>query len=368
MSARRTIAVMTGGGDAPGLNAAIRAIVKRGVSVLGWRVIGVEHSFDGLFADPPGVSDLGREDVRGILRRGGTILGTTNRGDPFAFECDDGVVRDVSHEVVERLAKLGVEGLIGIGGDGTQSICARLAERHGLKVVGVPKTIDNDIRATDATFGFDTAVAYATDAVDRLHTTAEAHDRVMVVEVMGRHAGWIALESGVAGGADVVLIPEIPFRFEPVIAKVTRRRVRRRGFSIIVVAEGAAPAGGEIITHQVAGGAVKLGGMGQFVAEEIGRRTSLDTRITVLGHLLRGGTPTHVDRLLATRFGNHAVDLVLANRWGRMVAIRDGAITDVPLTDAASGYRSVDPECDLVRAARGMGIVFGDEPDEGVLG
>ncbi len=366
MTAPRTIGIMTGGGDAPGLNAVIRVVVKRGVTNLGWRVLGIEHSFDGLFADPPGVKALGRDDVRGILRRGGTILGTTNRGDPFAFEGEDGVVRDVSAETVARLQGLGCEGLIGIGGDGTQSICARLSERHGLKVVGVPKTIDNDILATDATFGFDSAVAYATDAVDRLHSTAEAHDRVMVVEVMGRHAGWIALEAGVAGGADIVLIPEIPFRMEPVIAKVLRRRIRRRGFSIIVVAEGAVPAGGQIFEQKVSGGsAVKLGGAGRFVSEEIARRTGLDTRYTVLGHLLRGGTPSHADRILATRFGNHAVDLVLENRWGRMVAMQQGRITDVPIADVARGFRTIDPGADLVRAARGVGIVFGDENEDG---
>jgi phosphofructokinase-like protein len=365
MSATRTVALMTGGGDAPGLNAVIRAVVKRGVTSLGWRVLGIEYSFDGLFADPPGVKELGRDDVRGILRRGGTILGTTNRGDPFSFPNEDGTMRDVSRETVERLAKLGCEGLIAIGGDGTQGICARLAEQYGLKVIGVPKTIDNDILATEATFGFATAVSFATEAVDRLHTTAEAHDRVMVVEVMGRHAGWIALECGVAGGADAILIPEIPFRMEPIVAKVLRRRVRRRGFSIIVVAEGATAAGGQVFEQAVSGGtAVKLGGVGRFVAEEIARRTSLDTRFTVLGHLLRGGNPTHEDRLLATRFGSHAVDLVLANRWGRMVAVRDGRITDVPLADVARGYRTVDPSCDLVRAARGVGIAFGDESDD----
>jgi 6-phosphofructokinase 1 len=369
VTATKTVALMTGGGDAPGLNAVIRAVVKRGVTGLGWRVLGIEHSFDGLFADPPGVTELGRDDVRGILRRGGTILGTTNQGDPFAFAGDDGVVRDVSAEVVARLNRLGCEGLIGIGGDGTQSICQKLAERHGLKVVGVPKTIDNDILATDATFGFDTAVAYATEAVDRLHTTAEAHDRVMVVEVMGRHAGWIALEAGVAGGADVVLIPEIPFRIEPIVAKVLRRRTRRRGFSIIVVAEGATPHGGQAFEQKVSGGsAVKLGGAGRFVAEEIARRTGLDTRYTVLGHLLRGGTPSHNDRLLATRFGNHAVELVLQGRWGRMVAIQGGKMTDVPLAEVARGTRTVDPQCDLLRAARGVGVVFGDETDGGVPG
>ncbi len=360
--AKRTLAVMTGGGDAPGLNAVIRAVVKRGVTVNGWRILGIRHSFDGLYEGPEGVIDLNRDHVRGILRLGGTILGTTNSGDPFNYTLPDGARGDLAAETVKRLKELGVEGLIAIGGDGTHDICARLARDYGLKVIGVPKTIDNDILATDMTFGFDTAVAYATDAVDRLHTTAESHDRVMVVEVMGRNAGWIALASGVAGGADVVLIPEIPFSMDAVIAKVLRRRKARRGFSIIVVAEGAKEAGGGLHTQIMkASGAVKLGGIGRHVAEAVAERTGIETRFTVLGHLLRGGTPTAFDRLLATRFGNAAVELAERDAWNRMVAMKDGRITSVPLESVAGGTRSVDPACDLVAAARGMGIAFGDE-------
>jgi ATP-dependent phosphofructokinase / diphosphate-dependent phosphofructokinase len=366
VTAPRTIAVMTGGGDAPGLNAVLRAVVKRGATALGWRVLGIENSFDGLFAAEGGVRELGREDVRGILRRGGTILGTTNRGDQFAYPVEGGGTKDVSAEVAARLRALGCEGVVAIGGDGTQTICAKIARAHGLKVVGVPKTIDNDIKATELTFGFDTAVAFATEAVDRLHTTAESHDRVMVVEVMGRHAGYIALHAGVAGGADAILVPEIPYRAEPIVAKVLRRRTRKRGFSIVVVAEGARPIGGDAATKTTASGAVKLGGAGALVADAIARRTGIDTRVIVLGHLLRGGTPTAFDRVLATRFGNRAVDLVASGSWGRMVAMVEGRITDVPLEDAADGFRTLDPDDDLIRAARGVGVVFGDEPDDAV--
>jgi 6-phosphofructokinase 1 len=359
---RRTIAIMTGGGDAPGLNAVIRAVVKRGVSVNGWRVIGIKHSFDGLFTDPPGIVDLNRDRVRGILRFGGTILGTTNTGNPFQYGPDGD---DRSAETVERLRRIGCEGLIAIGGDGTQTICSRLSKERGLRVVGVPKTIDNDINATEQCFGFDTAMAYATDAVDRLHSTAESHDRVMVVEVMGRHAGWIALAAGIAGGADAVLIPEIAFTLEPVIAKIHRRQEVHRGFSIVVVAEGAIPAGGQAFMEKTFNsGTLKLGGVGRWVAEQIARRTSIETRYTVLGHLLRGGAPTAHDRLLASRFGNHAVELVEADHWGRMVAVVGGRITDVPIEEASRGFRAVDPRGDMVSTARGMGIVFGDESAE----
>jgi ATP-dependent phosphofructokinase / diphosphate-dependent phosphofructokinase len=361
---QRSIAIMTGGGDAPGLNAVIRAVVKRGVSVLGWRVIGIRNSLDGLFTDPPGIIELNRDHVRGILRFGGTILGTTNTGNPFQYG-PKGARSDRSAEVVDRLRLIGCEGLIAIGGDGTMSICDRLAKEHGLKVVGVPKTIDNDISATEQCFGFDTAMAYATDAVDRLHTTAEAHDRVMVVEVMGRHAGWIALGSGIAGGADAILIPEIPFRLEPVIAKIHRRKAVHRGFSVVVVAEGAMPVGGEAFMEKTFGsGTLKLGGIGCHVAEQIATLTRIETRYTVLGHLLRGGAPTAYDRLLSTRFGSHAIELVDQKRWGRMVAFVGGELSDVPLEQAASGYRAVDPSGDLVETARGMGIVLGDETAE----
>jgi phosphofructokinase-like protein len=363
MPKSKTVAIMTGGGDAPGLNAVIRAVVKRGVSSLNWRVLGLEDSFDGLLEIPRRVRELHRNSVRGILTRGGTILGTTNHGNPFAFTDAEGRPFDRSAEAVAILRELGCEGLIAIGGEGTMGICARLMIEHGLPVVGVPKTIDNDIPGTELTFGFDTAMAFATEAVDRLHATAESHERVMVLEVMGRHAGHLALGAGVGGGADVILVPEIPFRLEPIVAKIRRRKEFRRHFSIVVVAEGALPAGGAAKTKANPGGQKhSLGGMGQFVAEEIATRTGLETRCTVLGHLQRGGTPTPFDRVLASRMGNAAVELVMAGRFGRMVAIVNGAMSDIAMADLqASTCRPIQVEGDLVRTARGMGIVFGDE-------
>ena len=354
----KTIAIMTGGGDAPGLNAVIRAVVKRGVSGLGWRVLGITDSFDGLMTDPKGIRSLDRDDVRGILRMGGTILGTTNRGNPFEWEGRG----DCSAEMATVLRSYGVEGLIGVGGDGTLGICYELMKRTGVPVIGVPKTIDNDVPFTDVTFGFDTAMSYAAEAVDRLHTTAESHERVMVLEVMGRDSGALALHSGTAGGADVILIPEIPFEMEPVIAKVSRRSAQHRNFSIVVVAEGAAQVGGEALYEAGPSGRVHLGGIGRLVAEKIAAATGLDTRYIVLGHLQRGGSPTPTDRILATRFGSHAVELVEAGRWGRMGAMGDGKMDSVPLDAVGvAPARSVPVAGDLMRAARGVGIVFGDE-------
>ena len=352
----RTIAIMTGGGDAPGLNAVIRAVVKRSVTQLGWKVLGIEDSFDGLFEEPLGVHSMDRDTVRGILRLGGTILGTTNRGNPFDAP-------DRAAEVTRRLRALGVDGLIACGGEGTMGICWRLMRETGMPVIGVPKTIDNDIPFTDVTFGFDTAMSYATDAVDRLHTTAEAHERVMVLELMGRHAGFLALHAGVAGGADVILIPEIPFRLDAVLGKLQRRSLKKRVFSIVVVSEGARPDGGDLFYRSDSGpGSLKLGGVGRYVAEEIARRTPFDTRFIVLGHLQRGGSPTAFDRILATRCGNHAVDLALANHWGRMVAVVDGRMSSVPLEAVGEApARQVTPDDDTLLAARGLGIVFGDE-------
>lgn len=364
MNTRKTIAVMTGGGDAPGLNAVIRAIVKQGVTQLGWRVIGLEDSFDGLLESPMRFIDFDRDQVRGILTMGGTILGTTNHGDPFTFKTPDGKTTDRSGEVMERLKLLGVEGLIAIGGDGSMAICSRLMRDHGLPVIGVPKTIDNDIPGTEITFGFDTAAAFATEAVDRLHATAEAHERVMVLEVMGRHAGHLALASGLGGGADVILIPEIPFRWEPVLGKLMRRRAHKRHFSIVVVAEGASPHGGAILQRVNPGGSRSLGGIGEHVADEIARRTGLETRCTVLGHLQRGGTPTPHDRVLASRMGHHAVELVRSGAWGQMVAVRESRMESVDmawLLTQTSRQLSLDD--DGIATARALGICFGDESE-----
>lgn len=363
MSTKKRIGILTGGGDCPGLNAVIRAAVKHGVSELGWEMVGIHDSFNGLLTTPYDTVNLVRDSVRGILSKGGTILGTTNRGDPFSFpmKSHDGTVTlvDRSQDLLEAMRILEIHGLICIGGDGTMRIAHRLSQL-GVKVVGVPKTIDNDIAATDVTFGYNTAVQVAVDAVDRLHSTAESHDRVMVAEVMGRDCGWIALNAGMSGGADVILLPEIPYDIQKVCDKVRRRQAAGRFFSIVVVAEGAAPAGGEAsYIGETVGGMARLGGIGHRVAEEIHQHTQLDTRVTVLGHLLRGGTPSAFDRLLATRFGSAAVRLVQEEGWGRMVAVRGDAIESVELEDAISNLKRVDPHGEIVETARALGIEFG---------
>jgi 6-phosphofructokinase 1 len=349
---------MTGGGDAPGLNAVIRAVVKSAAHH-NLETIGLEDSFDGLIR-PDRWRLLGPSDVTGILRIGGTILGTTNRGNPFAY--DTGAAKtDYSARCVEMFHQMDMDALVVIGGDGTLAIAHRFYTM-GIPIVGVPKTIDNDIVETTNTFGFDTAVSFATEAIDRLHTTAEAHHRVMVVEVMGRYAGWIALYAGVAGGADVVLIPEIPFSMDRIVDRiVTRERFGAR-FSIVVVAEGAKPVGGKVSVVREASGEYveRLGGIGARVAAEIEKHTSKETRYVVLGHLQRGGAPTSFDRTLATRFGARAVELILEGRFGHMVAFHPPDIAAVPLEKIVGRTRNVPLDFDVVRTARAMGISLGD--------
>lgn len=357
------IGVLTGGGDCPGLNAVIRAIVKTAVEQYGWRVIGIEDGFDGLLVNR--TRPLLIEDVRGLLPRGGTILGTTNRGNPFSFHVQVGnhiETRDRSDEVVANFYALGLDALVVIGGDGSLKI-AREMMAKGLPIVGVPKTIDNDITGTDLTFGFDTALVTATEAIDKLHTTAESHHRAMVVEVMGRNAGWIALEAGIAGGADAILIPEIPFRYDALQAMVEQRDKMGRKFSIIVVAEGAVPVGGKEIYQEStpAGGLPRLGGIGALVAAELEHRTGREARTLVLGYLQRGGSPDPFDRLLATRFGAAAVHLIANREFGKMVALHGWRVAAFPIADAVGQLKRVPPDGELVRAARDMGIVFGDE-------
>lgn len=352
---RHKVAINTGGGDCPGLNAVIRAVVKRGRISHDWEIIGIEDSFDGLLSEPQRTRELTRDSIAGALTRGGTLLGSTNRGNPFDFE-RDGKRADFSQHVADSIARLGCEGLIALGGDGSMAICNELTRKTDLKVVGVPKTIDNDLMGTDETFGFNSAVEFATLAVDRLHSTAESHDRIMVLEVMGRDAGFIALHCGVAGGADAILIPELPFDMQRVADTILERKRLGRWFSIVVVAEGAKPISGE--PTYVEG--KRLGGIGHTVAEELSRLTGFESRCTVLGHLQRGGIPTPYDRILATRLGNHAVDLVEAGEWNRMVVIRNDVVTSIPLEEAVGATRGVDPDHDLVRTARGIGIVFGD--------
>ncbi len=356
------IGILSGGGDAPGLNAVIRAVVKTAVFKYGWEVIGILDGFEGLLP-PPKTRQLTSWNTRGILFVGGTILGTTNRGNPFAHKTVVGgreIVEDVSATVVNNIKDLGLEVLVVIGGDGTLKIGHGLY-KLGVPVIGVPKTIDNDLMATHVTFGFQTAVDTATDALDKLHTTAESHQRVIVLEVMGRYAGWIALHAGIAGGADVILIPEIPFSPEKLCEKLLERKKAGSHSSIVVVAEGAKPLGGEMaVREKTADGYVlRLGGMGEIVGAEIGKRTGFEVRVTVLGHLQRGGSPCPYDRLLATRYGAAAVELISQKKFGEMVSFQPPVITSVPLEKAISSLRLVDPDGELVKIAEGLGVSFG---------
>jgi 6-phosphofructokinase 1 len=360
MPAIKKIGVLTGGGDAPGLNAVIRAVVKAAYNA-GVEVLGLEDSFDGLiYADK--ARPLTPHDVTGILRRGGTVLGTVNRGNPFAtpITTSDGTF-NYAERVMEMFHRTGLDALVCIGGDGTLSISYEFYTK-GIPLVGVPKTIDNDIVGTNSSFGFDTAVSFATDAIDRLHTTAEAHRRIIVVEVMGRYAGWIALHSGVAGGADVILIPEIPYDVDKVAQCIRNRDAWGARFSIVVVAEGAHPAGGSVSLLQEASGSQpeRLGGAGIRVARELEARTGKETRHVVLGHLQRGGEPTAFDRTLATRLGGKAVELLLAGQFGKMVANHPPDIVPVPLGDVVGKTRTVPLHYDLLHTARALGVSFGD--------
>ena len=354
------IGVLTSGGDCPGLNAVIRAVVCSATN-LGWEVLGFTDGYEGLLC-PVRYRILDERGVAGILSHGGTILGTTNRG-RFAAKIKKGEKARIPSEVIDEakstLDGLGVEALVCIGGDGSLSTSLQLGEA-GINVVGVPKTIDNDLSATAMTFGFDSAVACVTDALDRLHTTATSHRRVMVVETMGRHAGWIALHGGVSGGADAILIPEIPFHYGK-LADFVRNRFSEGALScMIVVAEGAVPAGGELVTKEGGGSETLLGGIGNIVASEIGARTGRDTRAVVLGHLQRGGQPTTIDRILGTRFGVGAVELIRQKKFGHMVSYQNYQIGAVPIAEAVGELRRVPPDSQTVSAAREVGIYFGD--------
>ncbi len=359
----RKIGVLTGGGDCPGLNAVIRAVVKTAIKEYRLSVVGFENGFGGLIQNK--ARELTLNDVVGILPRGGTILGTTNRDNPFHYPMlikGERVFRDVSDRVVENTNIHGIDALIVIGGDGSLNIGKEIFENKGLPVVGVPKTIDNDLSATDQTFGFDTALNTATEAIDKLHTTAESHHRVMVLEVMGRYAGWIALEAGLAGGADVILIPEIPYSMDKIIAKINDRRDHGKLFSIVVAAEGAKPIGGEMVVGRRLEDnfeSIRLGGIGNIVAKQIEEETGMESRVTVLGHLQRGGTPTAFDRILATRYGAGAVNLVMEGGFGKMVCLRTPNIESVPLGEAVGELRMVPVDGDIVRITRQIGICLG---------
>jgi phosphofructokinase-like protein len=357
------IAISTGGGDAPGLNAVIRAAVLSAIN-RGWDVLGIKRGFAGLMGEDE-VIPLTKQSVRGIAHLGGTILRTTNHGNPFHYprKRADGTYgeEDRSDELIANAKALGIDAMISIGGDGSLSIAQRLCDK-GVNIVGVPKTIDNDVSGTITTFGFDTAVNTALEAIDKLHTTAESHDRVMVMEVMGRDTGFIALHSGLAGTADVILIPEIPYDIDKVCDKIRSRDRNGRQFSIVVVAEGAFPVGGRasIMGASLPGQAKRVGGIAEVIAQQISERTGKETRSLVLGHLQRGGMPTGYDRLLATRFGGAAVKAIAEKKWGHMVALQSPHIVAIPIREVLKEQKKVDPNHDVVETARATGISFGD--------
>ncbi len=358
----KRIGILTGGGDCPGLNAVIRAVAKAAMGG-GMEVIGIEDGYLGLIENRMRV--LSYSDVSGILTQGGTILGSCNKANPSQYSVPDGdkwVVKDVRDQVVQHYNDAGLDAMVVIGGDGTMSGAAKLIPR-GLNIVGVPKTIDNDLMCTDLTFGHFTAVMTATEAIDKVHSTASSHHRVMVVELMGRYAGWLTLHAGLASGSDIILIPEIPFSIDKVIETCLRRSKVGKGFTIIAVGEGAMPQGGEMIVDHIVENSpdpIRLGGVGKFIANEVEKLSGLDTRSIVLGHIQRGGSPTPVDRILATQFGYEAFKLLDSGQFGRLVVRQKGEITSVPIGDVADKVRTVPLDSPLIEAARAVGTCFGN--------
>ncbi len=363
MGRKKRIAILTGGGDCPGINAVIRAITKKAILEADMEVIGIEDGYHGLVENR--YRTLHYDDVSGILTLGGTILGTSKIANPYRYPIKvKGKLRfkNLSKKALQNLDALGVEALICIGGDGTLGIAYQLL-KDGIPVIGVPKTIDNDLRGTDITFGFDSAVFIATEGIDRIHTTAQSHHRVMIIEVMGHRAGWLALHSGVAGGGDLILIPEIPYDIELIAEKVHERNKKGKRFSIVVVAEGARPKGGQEVIQRIvkeSSDPIRLGGIGFVLGEQIEKQTGLETRTVVMGHLLRGGAPTPFDRVLATRLGAKALDLVEEKRFGDMVAVKGDMLSYVPLKEVARGIRKVPLNHPLIKVARSVGTSFGD--------
>lgn len=360
---KRKIAILTGGGDCPGLNAVIRAVAKKAMGE-GGEVIGIEDGYEGLVKGR--MRKLENRDVSGILTVGGTILGTSNIANPYRYAIVGRgcklTFKDYHKRAVNNFRKLKADALVAIGGDGTLSTAYRLFE-DGIPIVGVPKTIDNDIVGTEITFGFDTAVTIATEGIDRVHTTAQSHHRVMIVEVMGRTAGWIALHAGVAGGGDIILIPEIPYDINVIVKKIKERHGKGKRFSIVVVAEGAKPKGGDVVVQRVvkeSTEAVRLGGIGFVLGSQIEKMTCIETRTVVMGHLQRGGSPTPFDRVLATQLGSKAMDFIDEGAFGNMVGIKENKFVEVSLRDVANGKRLVAPGHYLVKAARALGTCFGD--------
>ena len=360
-SPQKTIGVLTSGGDCAGLNAVIHAVVARAVLGHGWRVLGIHQGTQGLLRRPVDFTPLDLQNASpAMARMAGTILGTTNRGDPFAYPMPDGTFKDRSEEIIEGVRLLGLDALIGIGGDGSMAILRRLAQQGGIPFIGVPKTIDNDVGATESSVGYHTAVMVATEAIDRLQPTAASHDRVMVLEVMGRDSGHIALAAGIAGGADVILVPEIPYTLEAVAAHIKKLRQAAHNFAIVVVAEAVRDKTGAPVQLRHALGNATYGGIGHVLGEALGQMTGAETRVTVLGHVQRGGQPTWDDRLLACAFGVHAVDLVAEGKFDRLVVWQKRRVLDVPLTAAFDPAPLEVSDDTLVRIARGLGICLGD--------
>ena len=360
---KKRIAILTGGGDCPGINAVIRAVTKKAIIEYGMEIIGIEDGYEGLINNKH--RKLSYEDVSGILTLGGTILGTSKTANPYRYAIRRGkklFFKDLSKTVIRNAKKLDIDCLVCIGGDGTLGIAYDLY-RDGIPIVGVPKTIDNDIRGTDITFGFDSAVWIATEGIDRIHTTAQSHHRIMIIEVMGHNAGWLALNSGIAGGGDVILIPEIPYDVG-VIARVVKERHRKgKRFSIVVVAEGAKPKGGDIVIQRIvktSSDPIRLGGIGFIVGEQLEKATGLETRTVVMGHLQRGGSPTPFDRILATELGTKAVEMIEKKEFGQMMGVKGDSLVNVPLQVAAEGPRRVPLNNRLIQAARSVGTCFGD--------
>ena len=357
------IGILTGGGDCAGLNAVIRAVVKKATLDYDCEVFGVEDGYEGLISNR--IRRLEYRDVSGILTLGGTILGTSNKADPYNYAIQKGdkvEFCDRSKDVIKNVDDSGIDCLVCIGGDGTLFIANKLFQ-DGIPIIGVPKTIDNDLRGTDITFGFDSAVQVVTEGIDRVHSTAQSHHRIMIVEVMGRSAGWIALHAGVAGGGDIILIPEIPYDIDCVVEKVRERSKKGKRFSIVVVAEGAKPKGGDVVIKKIVKDSaehVRLGGIGFVLGKQIEKLTKLETRAVVMGHLQRGGTPTSFDRVLATRLGTRVVDMIGNGEFGFMVGVKGDSLVNVPLEEVAQGSRCIPPGHPLIKSARSVGTCFGD--------
>jgi ATP-dependent phosphofructokinase / diphosphate-dependent phosphofructokinase len=362
MKRSRRVGILTGGGDCPGLNAVISSIVKTAERDHDWEVVGFLDGYEGVVENR--YMNLGLQDVSGIMARGGTILGTSNRANPFRFpvlQDEEYVYLDRSSQAVRNFETLGLEALIAIGGDGTMAASAGMIEK-GLPIVGVPKTIDNDLWGTDVTFGFDSALSVATDAIDRIHTTAQSHHRIMIVEVMGRYAGWIALGSGLAGGGDIILMPEVPYDIDAICERIKERNSHGKRFSIVVIGEGAKPAGGDIVVKRLVANSpdpIRLGGISHQLAAQLEGLLNIEARVTILGHLLRGGSPTAYDRILATRFGSEAMNQVAAGSSGVMICLKGTEVSTVPILDVAGKIRRVAPEHPWVKTAMSVGISLG---------